>query len=326
MYYIYIGGTMGEHGVIYMIRNKINNKKYIGQTRCGIKIRLKQHIKDSRKKDNCPIHRAIKKYGIENFDVTIICSTDFAHLNELEQYYIKKYRTFFKDGGYNLTFGGDGSAGSGACSKPILQYTLSGELIKEWPSIKTAAESLKLSRGNISNCCNGVKFKQVGGFVWRYRIEGFDNKIDIDLSFNTLCEPVSVCKYSIEGDFIEEYPSASIAAKENALSVTTVLNSCKKINRLPKRFIWRYKWDCLDKQDVPKYEKNIPSRSNIEKLRKAVSKVTQQYSLDGQLVREYPSAVTAASEVGLHYDSIYKACRGKFKTAGGFIWKYKEEI
>ena len=316
---------MDEQGIIYMIENKANDKKYIGQTRCGIEIRLRQHIKDSRGNSNYPIHRAIRKYGIENFDVTTICSTNVDHLNELEQYYIKKYRTFFKDGGYNLTLGGDGSAGSAACNKPILQYTLCGELIKEWPSIKNAAESLKLSRGNISNCCNGVKFKQVGGFIWRHRIEGFGNKIDMDLGFNTLYKPVPVCKYSIEGDFIEEYPSASIAAKENALSVTTVLNSCKKVNRLPKRFIWRYKGDYLDKQDVPKYEKNIPSKSNMEKLRKAVSKVTQQYSLDGKLVMEYSSAIAAASEVGLHYDSIYKACRGKFKTAGGFVWKYKED-
>lgn len=315
---------MGEQGIIYMIRNKINDKKYIGQTRQGIKVRLKQHIKDSHKEDGYPVHRAIKKYGIENFDVEIICLADVVHLNELEQYYIKKYRSFFKCGGYNLTFGGDGSSGSDACSKPVLQYTLNGELINEWVSIKTAAESLRLSRGNISNCCNGVKFKQVGGFVWRHKTENFDRKINIDLSFRTLYKSVPVCKYSIEGDFIEEYPSASIAAKENGLSVTTVLNSCKKINRLPKRFIWRYKDDYLDKQDVPKYKKNVPSELNMEKLKKAVSKVTQQYSIDGRLIREYPSAVAAALEVGLHYDSIYKACRGKFKTVGGFIWKYKE--
>ena len=53
---------------VYKIRNKINGKVYIGQTN-NLERRLKEHRFD--KRSHKPIHDAIKKYGFENFEVTI---------------------------------------------------------------------------------------------------------------------------------------------------------------------------------------------------------------------------------------------------------------
>ena len=58
-------------GYIYLITNKINNKKYVGKTTKSIKERWEEHLKDS-KKEKCeirPLYRAIRKYGIENFTI-----------------------------------------------------------------------------------------------------------------------------------------------------------------------------------------------------------------------------------------------------------------
>ena len=52
-------------GYIYLITNKINNKKYIGQTTRTIKIRISDHFSNLYK--NYAITNAIKKYGKENF-------------------------------------------------------------------------------------------------------------------------------------------------------------------------------------------------------------------------------------------------------------------
>lgn len=65
---------------IYKITNKINNKLYIGQTHNTIEKRWKEHIQVSNryKKTNLDdkyafaIHKAIAKYGVENFDFDII--------------------------------------------------------------------------------------------------------------------------------------------------------------------------------------------------------------------------------------------------------------
>lgn len=54
--------------------------------------------------------------------------------------------------------------------KPIIQYTLDGEFVKEWESIKAASEEMKYSRGNISECCNG-KRKSTNGFIFRFKKE-----------------------------------------------------------------------------------------------------------------------------------------------------------
>lgn len=90
-------------GYIYKITNKVNNMSYIGQTRYTVEFRWRQH---QHKKDSCYFHRAIHKYGIENFNVETLEECDVSKLNEREIFYIAKYNTFNK--GYNLTIGGDG--------------------------------------------------------------------------------------------------------------------------------------------------------------------------------------------------------------------------
>lgn len=91
-------------GIIYKITNKVNNKSYIGQTRYTIEFRWRQHI---HKKDDTYFHRAIRKYGIENFSIEVLEECDYSRLNEREIFYIAKYNTFKE--GYNLTIGGDGN-------------------------------------------------------------------------------------------------------------------------------------------------------------------------------------------------------------------------
>ena len=54
-----------------------------------------------------------------------------------------------------------------ANSKKILQFTKSGEFIREWPSTREASRQLKINCGNIWSCCNG-KYKSAGGYIWKY--------------------------------------------------------------------------------------------------------------------------------------------------------------
>lgn len=53
-------------------------------------------------------------------------------------------------------------------AKPVLQLTLDGQLVQEWPSTHEAARQGGFNRGNISNCCLG-KYKTHGGYVWKYK-------------------------------------------------------------------------------------------------------------------------------------------------------------
>lgn len=92
-------------GYIYIIKNKINGKSYVGQTITPIKERWRKHVSNSVwKKKLTGVDAAIKKYGPNNFDVQMLCECDNKDLDELEIYYIKEFDTFYN--GYNLTKGG----------------------------------------------------------------------------------------------------------------------------------------------------------------------------------------------------------------------------
>lgn len=97
--------------IIYKSENKLNNKVYIGCTTNGLKRRMREHKyrceKGIYKSKFCS---AIRKYGFDNFDFTIIeeCS-DEKTMFDRESYYIGLYDT--KNNGYNLTDGGEGCLG-----------------------------------------------------------------------------------------------------------------------------------------------------------------------------------------------------------------------
>ena len=49
-----------------------------------------------------------------------------------------------------------------------------------------------------------------------------------------------------------------------------------------------------------------------------------QFSKEGEFIAEYPSLVEAERQTGCNRGNICQCCKGKLKTCGGFIWKYKE--
>lgn len=52
-------------------------------------------------------------------------------------------------------------------AKSVLQYSINGEFIRSFISIRQANEMTGVHRSDLSNCCKGI-FKQAGGFIWRY--------------------------------------------------------------------------------------------------------------------------------------------------------------
>lgn len=90
---------------IYKVTNKINGKVYIGQS-VDIGRRWRQHMTAE---DDSYFHKAIQKYGVENFEWEVIEQCKKKDLDEREVYWIEYYDSFNK--GYNRTKGGDGVSG-----------------------------------------------------------------------------------------------------------------------------------------------------------------------------------------------------------------------
>jgi len=94
--------------IIYKIANKINGKSYIGQTTRTLEKRINRHLEDTKATSELPIHRAIRKYGIQSFAISIIDTTNSKEiLSEKEEYWISYLNTKLPYG-YNMTDGGEG--------------------------------------------------------------------------------------------------------------------------------------------------------------------------------------------------------------------------
>lgn len=99
---------MGTITGIYKIENKINGHCYIGQS-TDILRRWRNHKtvanNENHEDKEYPLYRAIRKYGIDNFDFSILEECKVEELNDKEVYWIKQYNSFFN--GYNQTIGGN---------------------------------------------------------------------------------------------------------------------------------------------------------------------------------------------------------------------------
>jgi group I intron endonuclease len=105
-----------DSGEIYMITNKINNKKYIGQTvsylssgrKYGIYRRWSKHLSDAKNNaDNGIRHfcNAIRKYGKDNFKIELLLICNLKMMDYYEKEFINLYDTISPKG-YNLEAGG----------------------------------------------------------------------------------------------------------------------------------------------------------------------------------------------------------------------------
>lgn len=90
-------------GYVYKITNKINNKNYIGQTIRHYGQRWRNHRSEAfnieSQKYEYPLYRAIRKYGLENFEFSVIEECDESILTEREIYWTKYYNSV--QDGYN---------------------------------------------------------------------------------------------------------------------------------------------------------------------------------------------------------------------------------
>ena len=68
---------------------------------------------------------------------------------------------------------------------------------------------------------------------------------------------------------------------------------------------------------LKRISKSLTNNSKISKSIQQVDKST------GNTIKEYPSLREASRQTGIGSGNISQCCSGKYKTAGGYIWKYK---
>ena len=147
---------------------------YIGK---GTKGRCYSGIRDKKSSRKVSKINSIIKKGEFPIIIKIEEGLTNKESQEKERLYIKKIgRIDLGEGPLtNMTSGGDGGLGikhseewKKILSKPVLQFSLAGEFLNEYPSIKEAAVKTGIIKQNISSNLTG-KYKTAGGFIWKYK-------------------------------------------------------------------------------------------------------------------------------------------------------------
>jgi group I intron endonuclease len=98
-----------KRGIVYLVTNQTNKKVYVGQTRSSLAKRWSQHKSDAKVgRNEMILHKAMRKYGHENFKIEILLYCPLSDLDEFEIIFVKKYMSTDRNFGYNILEGGKG--------------------------------------------------------------------------------------------------------------------------------------------------------------------------------------------------------------------------
>ena len=199
-----------EVGIIYGWYNTKSEKWYIGQT-IRPEGRFKRHIDYAiNKKDNCKFHRALRKYGLENWVYCVLEDNILrANLNMREMYWVEEFDSFYN--GYNLTAGGG--------------HTIFSEEVKEKLKGKHLSEE---TRKKLSESHKGKRMSE----ETRKRMSESHKGKPSNKS-------KKVSKYDLTGNYIQTYNSITDAVKENP-KCTSISGVCKGKFKQSGGFIWKY--------------------------------------------------------------------------------------
>lgn len=144
------------YGYIYITKNNINGKQYIGQHKS-------QEFDTTYIGSGIALKKAIDKYGKENFTCTLVCEClDRNELNAKEKEYIHKFNAVNSDMFYNIASGGEGG---------VLR---TGPLSEE--------TKLKISKSNTGKIRSAEQRKKQSDFMKGNNFNSFKTRESITLS------------------------------------------------------------------------------------------------------------------------------------------------
>lgn len=133
--------------IVYVARNKVNGKAYVGQTRRSLSTRRKEHIRHARQewRTKMLFHKALVKYGEDAFEwQEVACSDDVEALDCAEREWIVHLNSM-DPSGYNLETGGSRNKFLSDKTKRLLSEKNMGHSVSE----ETRAAISNSKRGQV---------------------------------------------------------------------------------------------------------------------------------------------------------------------------------
>lgn len=227
-------------GCIYIIKNTINDKVYIGQTIHTVEYRFREHLRDAYAGVDRKLYNAMRELGIENFYAEKLVDCKDEVLNDEEVRFITIYDSFIN--GYNSTSGG--STGAHKYDLDHIRELANRGLSKKeiMQEINVRKEYLcklhDFSDTNIKTSCN------------KKALDMYDIKREFIKSFESIIEAYEyICNYY-----------GYIIDKRNFYN--RVNQSCL-IGSIAYNHVWRYKNKQFTSFDRDTYKEKIDIRCQI---------------------------------------------------------------
>lgn len=298
--------------IFYITVNSINGKFYFGVHRtnpqvfdgyigCGI-------TRQSQATLDIAFHRAVKKYGYDNFKRTTIKIFD----TEEEAYEFEKLivtPTLLKSKQcYNTTIGG----GNEIQKKTVYQFDLNGNFIRSYKSARDAAMTVSPNnqdtiRASIKNCCLGTSYSSCG-FFWSYYKE-FIKKEDYQNNINR--RKNKIAQYTLSGKFLRYYDN--ITEARNATGLKNLYSSIRGECSIGE-FQWRYYTG--DDSDIPPFESPV-----------TMYRTKPIICIDSNGIETEYASIKKCIEINPEFSSkgIKNVIRGINKTHKGCKFRWKDE-
>lgn len=271
---------------IYKITNNINGKIYIGQS-IDIETRWYHHKKSA----FSPDYKGYNKYLYKAFRKYGIDNFMFEIIEKCEQYQLNDREIFWIShyDSANTKKGYNITLGGDGCIKVDRNNVY--KLWEDGYPISEIAEKLNattMTIGTILKDCPTYSYKKA-----MQRAQG-----------------VPVAQYDLYGNLIATYGSIVEAGEATKIKPSRIASVCKEGKRITTGgFQWRYLCD------------TPPSKQYISVNHK---KMVEQYNKNEVLMAVFDSIKQASAKTGINHSGISNCCNNKQKTAGGFIWRFKE--
>lgn len=216
-------------------------------------------------------------------------------------------------------------------SRKIAQYDKKDNHIRDWSGIREITETLEVSPSSIHSVCHGRR-KQAHGYAWKYipdeYIEGeewknYDNKISVSSHGRVKSNGIMLFQSKDDG-----YCHVSTHRKRHQVHrlvchvfhgpppddkrITVHHIDFNPLNNHKDNLMW------ANHKEQRAYQR--PRKPGNHSRRPVI-----QYN-NGIMIKRYDFMIQAYKELGISTGDISRCCRGIQENAGGFQWKYEQDV
>lgn len=192
--------------------------------------------------------------------------------------------------------------------KPLLQYSLNGEFIREWTSKEELEDEMLMLVSTIQACCKGMT-EYAYGYIWRYK-EGDKILPQIPPAYVTTNAYVPIIQYTLEGDLVKEWGGLR-EIRRAGIKISGITSCCTGLINMAGGYMWKFREDFDEvPQKIPHYENKVYAS-------------ILQYNRDGTFLAEWIGIKRASILLNIPVDAIRKCLAGDIKVVENYIFKYK---